>query len=578
MNLFQTQTRPLIFTVLCIMVISTGCQNKTKQISPDLKTVNLLRGELLLCSSEQFGEVSFAVDCSDNVQETFDLALSLLHSFEYDEAEKSFVKVIDEDPGCAMAYWGVAMSNFHSLWNQSGTEFLEKGATVLKIARGLEKTERAADYINAISVFFKDWQTVDRRTRISLFEKQMENVYKKYVDDKEAAIFYALALRASADPADKSYKNQRKSGKILESLFPDQPNHPGIAHYIIHNYDYPELAELALPTARRYAQIAPSSAHAQHMPSHIFTRLGLWQESIQSNLRSTEAALCYSTSVDTASHWVEELHGMDYLVYAYLQTGETEKATEQLEYLKNVKKVFGSNFAISYATAAIPARIVLETRQWQEAANLKLPDSIQIDWQKFPWQKSLVHFTRAMGSSRLGDIKSAEKELGFLQSHQKELLKNNDLYYANQLMIQIKITQAWINLAKKQNQNAILLMKEAVVMENNTTKHPVTPGEVLPAGELLGDLFLAMNKYDQALKAYEDDMNKHPNRFNGFYGAAVAARGVNNYKKAKEYFEELIKLTGTSDCERIELKEAKDFVAEKKLLSVLDISEGVPKK
>ncbi|WPP49059.1 tetratricopeptide repeat protein [Catalinimonas niigatensis] len=546
------------------MLIATSCQEKRAQTEASLASVDLLRGDITLCGdSKQFGEVSFALSCDEAARETFDLGISLLHSFEYDEAEKAFVKVMDMDPDCAMAYWGVAMSNFHALWLQTGTDYLEKGAKVLALARNLSLSEREKDYLDAIGAFYEDYQNTDHKTRVSRFEQKMEEVYRKYQDDKEATIFYALALTASADPADKTYKNQRKSGEILEALFQEQPNHPGIAHYIIHNYDYPELAELALPTARRYAEIAPASAHAQHMPSHIFTQLGLWEEAVHSNRNSTASALCYGESIDPEGHWDEELHGMDYLVYAYLQMGENEKALEQYEYLKTFKKVFPVNFKVAYTAAAIPARIALENKNWEQAAKLELPP-IQMDWNSFPWQKGLLHFARAMGAIRLGDKVSAETELALLHTFHQELLEQKDAYKANQILIQIKIIQAWIQFENGKQEEALALMQEARQMEYNTAKHPVTPGEVLPAGELLGDLLLAMNKPTDALEAYEEDLKRHPNRFNGVYGAAVAARAIGNKEKANRYFQLLLSLTknanSNSNSNRKEIAEAKAFL------------------
>jgi hypothetical protein len=282
--------------LLILFVISSflGCQ--TKKSNPELLSIDLLRGDIALCGNPEFGELSFSLSCDIASRETFDLAISLLHSFEYAEAEKAFVKVIDADPECSMAYWGVAMSLYHSLWAPPGPKELEKGNKLLKLTQSLPKSKRAETYIDAISAFYNDWEDIDHDTRQKRYEKKMEQIYINEAEDTEAAIFYSLALRASADPTDRTYKKQREAGKILESLFKNQPNHPGIAHYIIHTYDYAELADLGLATARRYAEIAPASAHAQHMPSHIFTRLGLWEESINTNINSASSAVCYAQS------------------------------------------------------------------------------------------------------------------------------------------------------------------------------------------------------------------------------------------------------------------------------------------
>ncbi len=543
-----------IILLLCL----AACVNKTKKPNPALAFIDLQRGELLLCGSGQFGEVSFSLSCDYEVREAFDLAVSLLHSFEYDEAEKAFVKVIDVDPDCAMAYWGVAMSIYHALWRVPAPEDMEKGAKILKIAEALRKSEKEQDYLNAIGAYYQDWKTVAHKTRALRMEQKMEKIYTKYPDDSEAAIFYALALKSTADPGDKNHTNERKAGKILETIFPDKPNHPGIAHYIIHNYDNPELAAMALPTARRYADIAPNSAHAQHMPSHIFTRLGLWEESVQSNIRSASAAQCYAESSGNEGHWTSEIHALDYLLYAYLQQGNTEKANEQYNYIKGIKKVWGNNASVAYPFAANPARMALENKDWAMAASLQLPIT-ELKWEKFPWEKSILHFTRTIGLSHVGDLASAEKELTILETLQQELAQLDE-YKAKQVMIQLKASKAWVQFAKGDHKKAKLLMEEAAALEDSTEKHPVTPGEVIPAQELLGDLLLAMNHPSEALDAYEKSLKRSPNRFNGLYGVAMASKQAGNLEKARLYFEKLLEITKNSNSNRPEVREAKEFM------------------
>lgn len=549
--------------ILLIVFLCLACKDKSPTPNPALASIDLLRGDILLCGTPQFGDVSFALECKYDVRETFDLAISLLHSFEYNEAEKAFVKVLDADPECAMAYWGIAMSIYHELWAPPGPEELKKGTQLLDIAKSLPKSKRAERYINAINVFYKDWETVDHKTRELLYEQKMEQMYKSQNDDIEAAIFYALAITSAADPNDKTYANQKKAGAILNTLFKEQPNHPGIAHYVIHTYDYPEIAESALPTARRYAEIAPASAHAQHMPSHIFTRLGHWQESIDTNINSAESAVCYAESVNPDANWAQEIHAMDYLVYAYLQQGKNKQVDEQNAYLKSMKKIFPLNhFAVAYTANAIPARIALENRNWKQAAQLELP-TIELNWDNFPWEKSILHFARALGSARSGDIVSAEKELKIIQGFHEELQGKNSAqakYKAGQVLIEIKTLEAWINLAKGNNDEALTLMKLAAKLESETSKHPVTPGEVLPADELLGDLLLALNKPQEALIAYEVNLTGHPNRFNGIYGAAIAAKQTGNIEKATVYFNQLIELTKDSNSTRTELEEAQAYI------------------
>lgn len=549
----------IVFLVIGIFSF-TNCKNKSNP-NPELASAGLVRGDLLLCGDGQFGEVSFSLSCDYEIRDAFDLAVSLLHSFEYAEAEKAFAKVIDVDPECAMAYWGVAMSIYHALWKAPNPEELAKGSRILKLAEPLPKTVKEQEYLNAIGSYFKDWEKIDHKTRALKMEKNMESIYKTYPDDTEAAIFYALALKSTADPEDKNHTNERKAGKILEDIFPDQPNHPGIAHYIIHNYDNPELAPMALTTARRYADIAPNSAHAQHMPSHIFTRLGLWDESINSNLRSADAARCYAEASGMEGHWTSEIHALDYLLYAYLQQGNTAKAKELYEYISGIKVVWGNNASLAYPFAANPARMVLENKDWEQAAILPIP-AVALSWEKYPWEKSILHFTRALGSAHLGNIISAEKELATLQSLHEDLVKLEDDYKADQVMIQVKATQAWIEFARGNHEKALQFMRESAILEDNTEKHPVTPGEVIPARELLGDLLLALDNPREALAAYEMALKNSPNRFNGLYGAAIAAKTLGDTQKARQYFELLVQATGSSLSDRPEVEEAKTFIQE----------------
>ncbi len=361
-------------------------------------------------------------------------------------------------------------------------------AKAIAIAQSVTtKSKKESGYIEAMALFYKDYHKIDHRTRSISFEKAMEKMYSDAPGDKELAVLYALSLDGAADPADKSFANQRKAGAILTALYPGEPNHPGIVHYIIHSYDYPELAALALPAARKYASIAPSSAHAQHMPSHIFTRLGLWDECIQSNLVSTSAARCYAENAAIKGHWDEELHGMDYLVYAYLQKGDNNMAKQQCDYLDTIDTVFPVNFKDAYAFAAIPARYFLENKMWKEAAGLQFHPA-GFPWQKFPWQKAIVHFARVLGFVHTDHTDSAVAELNELKIIHDTLLQQKDVYKANQVAIQVKTAEAWIAFKKGNKDAALQMMQLAANMEDNTEKSPVTPGEVIPAMELLGDM------------------------------------------------------------------------------------------
>ncbi len=370
---------------------------------------------------------------------------------------------------------------------------------------------------------------------------------------------------STRDRVGKAYKNEQKAGKILESLLAANPNHPGIAHYIIHNYDNPVLASKGLETARKYAKIAPSSSHAQHMPSHIFTRLGIWEESIQSNLLSAESSRCYTQAAALSGSYFEELHATDYLVYAYLQKGDNANAEKQYELIKELKTFYPSNItAAIYPVTAIPARLALENKNWKLAANLEVQE-INLNWGKFPWQKAIHHFAVALGAAHVKDFTLAEKEIQILQKLHQDLVAQNDRtksIQVKQVEIQIKTGQAWLNFIKGDNENGLALMQEAVEIEKKTSKHPVTPGDVLPAIELLGDMLLALNRPKEALVAYEENLKKHPERFNGLYGAAMAAKQAGNQEKAYQYFKHLIELSNNSNSTRPEITEAKKYITQ----------------
>lgn len=549
-------------TFACLLLVVAGCQSNSKSTTPQLAAINdidLKRGDVISCGPpiNQFGSVSFDISCNA-VKEDFNFGMMLLHSFEYDEAEKVFARIIDKEPSCAMAYWGVAMSNFHPLWTPPSETELKKGNKAIAIAQALPKTKREEAYINAIASYYAKWEKLDHRTRAVNFENEMGKLHARFPEDKETAILYSLALTAAADPTDKAFLKQKKAGSILQNLYPNEPNHPGIVHYIIHTYDSPELAEKALPAARKYAAIAPSSAHALHMPSHIFTRLGLWDDCIQSNIASVTSAQCYADSSGIKGHWDEELHGLDYLMYAYLQQGDNVRAREQWEYLKTIREVSPVNFKVAYAFASIPSRYLLENKMWKEAAVVE-GHLASFDWSKFPWQKAILHFTRLMGAANSGDLNAARTELNTLKSLKENLLILKDSYKANQVDIQIKTSEAWILFREGKKQQALASMRAAADLEDKTEKHPVTPGEIIPARELLGDMLLEMNMPAEALVAYEANLKSHVNRFNGLYGAAVAAKKNGDLSKAKGYFQKLASY-GTGTSARKEVLEAQVFL------------------
>ena len=552
-----------LLIILSIVLCFSSCENKKTTSIQSFTELDLKRGDLLLCGDPNFGDVSFALSCRYDLRETFNLGLSLMHSFEYAEAEKAFVSVLDQDPECLMAYWGTAMSILnHPLSFKQNSKSLERGEKLLKVAQTLTpNNEREKDYIDAVTVYFNDWQNLDTKTRKLNYESKMEELYNKYPGDVETAVFYSLAVLATADLNDKSYTKQKKSGKILEKLFETNPNHPGIAHYIIHNYDSPELAHLALNTARKYAVIAPASAHAQHMPSHIFTRLGLWNESIKSNIDSANSAVCYAESVNPNANWVSEIHALDYLVYAYLQMGDNVRAQTEMNKMIEIKEVFPSDhFASAYALIAVPSRLAVENKDWKLATELELPKT-NLDWNKAPWPKAMLHFSRALGFTNTGNTSKAQKELDILIDLRERLNEAKNSYESGQVTIQIESIKGWIEYSKGNTEKAIEYMKLASKLESETTKAAVTPGEIIPAEELLADLYMLTGKYKEALKSYELNLKGRPFRFNGLYGAAKAAQKLDNNELAAYYFEKLIKVSEDVNSSRPELSEAKDFLA-----------------
>jgi tetratricopeptide (TPR) repeat protein len=555
------------FFCLIFLLTLYGCIGKKEraQLQRELQSIDLVRGDIALCGSgeSQFGTVDFGLSCSEKVRTNFNLATALLHSFEYEEAEKVFAKVIDEQPDCLMAYWGVAMSNFHPLWAPPSKEELEKGSQIIAVARSLKTNDsRESEYLETVATIFDNWNSIDHKIRLQKFETAAESLYRKYPGDTEAAIFYALALKAAADPEDKTFVRQRKAGQILNELFSRQPDHPGIAHYIIHTYDSPELAELGLPAARKYASIAASSAHALHMPSHIFVRLGLWDESARSNINSMEAAKCYAENQGMSGHWDEELHGLDYLVYAYLQQARDDKAKEQLDYLESMQAISPLSFKTAYSLASSPTRYVLERKDWEKAVSLELKPS-NFPWEDFPWERSIVSFGKVLGAVHTKNANLAQASLKELKDNHAELEKLKRSYEANQVLIQIMASEGWIALMQGRKEEAVRLMTSAADMEDATEKHPVTPCEVVPARELLGDMYMELGLFAQARNAYEQDLKGHAGRLNALYGAGLASQKLGDFEKAKKYFEDVATTARLSDMKRPGLSEMKSFLKSK---------------
>ena len=504
----------------------------------------------------KLGKVNFPVSCNPSVRPQFSSAVAMLHSFWYEKASDTFAAVATKDPACGMAYWGMAMTYFHQIWQAPGPADLKAGTAAVEKAKSAGgNTQRERDYIAAIETFYKDSDKLDHRTRALAYEKAMEQLQVRYPDDHEAAIFYALALLATAPPSDKTYMNQKQAGAILEPLSVEQPEHPGIAHYIIHAYDYPPLAPKALDAARRYAKIAPDSPHALHMPSHIFTRLGLWQESIDSNLASAESAKKNNAPGN-------ELHAKDYLIYAYLQGAQDREARNALEAPPPGRADDPQYMNWLYAMGTSPARYAVERHNWAEAAALPVPPNT-FPGGRWAWTEANLHFARALGASHTGQIESALSDVQQLTSIRDTLIQRNDKYWADQVDIQREIAAAWITFAQGKHEEALQQMRSAAEHEDKTDKHNVTPGVILPARELLGEMLLELKQPSQAMIEFEATLGTAPNRFNSLSGAARAAKLSGDTEKAKTYYAKLLTICDHADGDRPELQDARSVFAQK---------------
>ena len=515
-------------------------------------------------AGQKLGQVKFPVSCNAAAQKEFERAVAMLHSFWYEEAEKTFTAVTQADPTCAMGYWGIAMSLYHPLWGEPlNAAGLKRGwETIEKAQAANPKTSRERDYIAAIETYYKDADKLDARTRALAYEKAMEHVYLRYPNDREAGVFCALALIGIAPPTDKTYANQKKAAVILDKVFAVEPDHPGVAHYFIHAYDSPELAHLALPAARRYAKIAPSAPHALHMPSHIFTRLGLWQESIESNTAAAAAAQHFAVKAQMGGTWDQQLHAMDYLAYAYLQGAQDIEAKRVLDELRAIRNVQPENLTSAYAFAAIATRYTLERRRWSEAAVLELQPA-WFPWSRYPWPEATFCSARALGAARSGNIAEAKKDLERIEALHKTLADAKQGYWADLVEILRREVAAWIAHATGKDDEALRLMRSASELEDATDKHPVTPGSIIPARELLGDLLLELNRPAEAFREYEASLRTAPNRFNGLYGAARSAELSGEKEKARAYYAKLLEVSKSANGDRPELHQAKTLLATK---------------
>jgi tetratricopeptide (TPR) repeat protein len=512
--------------------------------------------------AKAIGEVNFPISCAPDSQKMFKQAVWTLHSFWYPEALKAFTAIAQAEPGCAMAYWGIAMSHWYPLWYPPNAAALKAGSEAVdKAMAAAPKTDREKDYIAAIAAFYRDNDKLDHRTRAVAYEKAMEQVHLRYPEDREAGVFYALALNATASPTDKTFANKKKAADILNKVFAEQPNHPGAVHYLIHSDDTQELAEAGLPAAICYAKIAPEVPHALHMPSHIFTRLGMWQQSIDSNLAAQAAALKYAQkNLGEGGFDGETVHTMDYLEYAYLQRGEDAKANQVVDELLGFRKTTAPNLPMAYAVAAIPVRYALERRDWRAAAALTSP-TIGFPLEQFPWGEAMIAFARGLGAAQTGDTAGAQAEIAKLQSFKDKLLAGKDTYWANQVEVQRLGVSGILAHVQGDDTKAVELVRAAADLDATMDKHPATPAEVLPARELLADLLLAINDSAAALKEYELSLKSEPNRFRSILGKARAAQQSGDMATARDAYQKLLALSSQADADRPELSEAKAFLS-----------------
>jgi hypothetical protein len=499
-------------------------------------------------SDEKLGIVNFETSCTPEAQKLFNQGMLYQHSFWYRASQKVFEDALKADPECGIAYWGIALS---LLWNPHASppaKNLAEGASV--IAKGKTvgaKTQRERDYIDALGTMYADYDKVDHRTRLLAYAKAMEQLAQRYPGDDEAQIHYALALNTSASPADKTYANQLKGAAILEPIAERQPQHPGVSHYLIHLYDYPPIAEKGLNAARRYAKIAPAAAHAQHMPSHIFTRVGYWTESIASNTESARVA-------KDAGDLSDQLHAMDYQVYAYLQLGQDAKAKALIDEMADVTGLTETYMPGPYALAVSPARYVVERGDWKAAANL------QVRPNPLPQVQAITYTARALGAARSGNPEAAKADIARLVEFRDKLRDAKDAYWSEQVDIERQVATAWVLYAEGKQDDALAAMSAAADAEDKTEKHPVTPGVPKPARELYGAMLLEAGMAKRALAAFEATLKKEPNRLGAYAGAALAAEKSGDLTKAREYYGKVVAIADNADKARTEVADAQAFL------------------
>ncbi|HZO55217.1 MAG TPA: hypothetical protein VFB63_21085 [Bryobacteraceae bacterium] len=508
------------------------------------------------------GTVNFPTSCNALAQRSISRAAALLHSFGYEESRIAFEEAAKTDPACGIAHWGVARTWYHPIWAPPSPDELKRGSAALDRAREVgAKTQRERDYIHSLDAFYGEWQTVDHATRAKAYELALAKVREGHPADDEAAIFHALQLVAIGylDPTDKTYKWQKQGGEILNQLLPRHQNHPGVAHYIIHSLDYPSIAEMGLKAARAYAKIAPDSAHALHMPSHIFTRLGLWDDSIASNTVSAKSAIAQARRLRGGGGAFDQLHAIDYLVYAYLQQAKDRSAQAVLAQMAAITKLDENQFAAAYAFAAAPARLALERHDWKSAAALRVQPA-WFPWSRFRNAEALVHYASAIGAARGGDAAAARRSVEEIEAILKALPATRDYDWSGSIRAQWEAASALAAIAEGKKDEGLRLLRTAADREDAVDKHPVTPGAVLPAREILAGLLLENGRSAEAMKEYAAVLKLAPRRFNATAGAAKAAAASGDGATARAYAKQLLDIAKDAEAPRPELAWARSLL------------------
>jgi len=511
---------------------------------------------------EALGEVNFPVSCSAAVQAAFNHAMAQYHSFWFGPARQSFTAILDEDPGCGVAHWGIALVALGNPFGwPAGADTQARAAAALDEARRVgAASPRERGLTEALGAYLSDFEQVPHRTRVLALERAMAQLAERYPDDVEIQILYALVLNAAVDPTDKRFARQRQAAAILEPLFERYPRHPGVAHYLIHTYDYAELAEQALPAARVYSSIAPEVPHALHMPTHIYARLGLWPEMVAGNYASLQAAEAELGEHSFGPGVYDALHALDYLVFGHLQQAQDRAAAELAGRVAAIRVIDVQNFVAAYAFAAIPARQALERGDWAGAAALELAPAT-LPWERFPQAEAILVFARGLGAARAGDTDAADGDLDRLRALRLALQEAGNDYWAGQVAFQADALAAWIELARGRQPAALRLMRAAADAEDASDKHPVTPGNVVPSRELLGEMLLVLDRPAEALVEFERSLVRDPDRFRGLWGAARAAEAAARADLARSWYARLLEVAAERDTERPEIVHALAFMA-----------------